>query len=90
MYVYAKSPREQLLKNNHKHLSIPKVFSKNKDTPKNTGFPQETISFPRPKLNSFLFYDPYDNIHHMDHTHENTHIIYTQSQDIENNEVEKE
>ena len=50
----------------------------NKNTFKNTGPPQATIDHPRPKNNSAQFYDPYDHIHHMKHTHENTHHIDTQ------------
>ena len=33
--------------------------------------------------------NPYDHIHHMEHTHEETHIIDTKEQDMENNEVEQ-
>ena len=32
LYIHAKSPREQLLQNNHKYGSRPKDFNKNKDT----------------------------------------------------------
>ena len=39
LYIHAKAPRYQLFQNNHKHLSIPKEFNKNKDTSKNTGSP---------------------------------------------------
>ena len=55
---------------------------------KKTCLPQSTIPLPRPKVSSVQFYDLYDHIHHMEHTHEDTHPIDTQEQDIENNEVE--
>ena len=45
---------------------------------KNTVPPQEKISHPRPKVNSVSFDDPYDHIHHMEHYHENTHLIDAQ------------
>ena len=45
---------------------------------------------PRPKVKSVRFDDPYDHICHVEHTHEDTHLIYTQEQDMENNEVEKD
>ena len=45
---------------------------------KKTGPPQATIATPRSKFNSVLFYDPYDHIQHMEHTHEDTQLIDTQ------------
>ena len=36
-----------------------------------------------------LFDDPYYHIHHMEHTHEDTHRIDTKEQYMENNEVEQ-
>ena len=41
-------------------------------------------------MNSFRFDDPYNHIYHMEHTHENTHLIYTQEQYMENNEVKQD
>ena len=32
LYIHAKSPIEKILQNNHKHVSRPKDFNKNKDT----------------------------------------------------------
>ena len=90
LYIHAKAPREQLLRKNQKHGLSPKQLNKNKDTSKNTGPPQATIDRPRPKVNSFRFDDPYDHIHHMDHNHEKTHLIDTQEQDMENNEIEQD
>ena len=80
--MHEKSPREQLLQNNHKHGSRPKEFNKNKDKSNNTGPLQYKISRPHPKMNSVRFDDPYDHIHHMEHTHEDTHRIDTQEQDM--------
>ena len=39
-------------------------------------------------MKSVRFDDLYDHIHHMEHTHEDTHLIGTQEQYMENNEVE--
>ena len=55
---------------------------KTKIHPKNIGPPQATISCPHPKVKSVRFEDPYGNIHHMEHTHEYTHLIDTQEQYI--------
>ena len=41
-------------------------------------------------MNSVFFDDPYEHIQHMENIHEDNHLIYTQEQDMENNEVEKE
>ena len=76
--IHKNSPREQTLQNNHKPGSRLKEFNKNKDTSKNTGPPQATISRPFPKVNSVHFYDPYGHINHMENTHEDTHLIDTQ------------
>ena len=78
LYIHAKAPREQLLQKNYKHGLRPKDFNKNKDTPKITGSLQQTIPRTRPKINSVRFEDPYDYIYHMDHNHENNHLIDTQ------------
>ena len=90
LYIHAKVHREQLLQNNHKHGSRTKYFNKNKDTLKNTGSPQENISCHSTKVISVQFDYPYDHIHHMDHNHEDTHIIDTQYQDMENNEAKQD
>ena len=89
LYIHAKAPREQLLQNNQKHGSRPKDSNKNKYKSKNTGPPQVTIACPRLKVNPVQFYETNDHIHHMEHTHENTHLLDTQEQDMENNEAEK-
>ena len=65
VYIHEKTPREQLLQNNHKHGSQPKDFNKNKDTSKNTCPPQATIACPFPKVNPDRFEDPYDHNNHM-------------------------
>ena len=57
---------------------------------KNTGPHQATIARSHIKVNSILFDDPYDHNHHMEHTHENTHLIDTQEQDMENNDFEQD
>ena len=75
LYIHAKAPREQLLQNNHKHWSSPKYFNKKIYTYKNIGIPEATIFWHIPKINSVQFDDPYDHIHRMEHTHENTHLI---------------
>ena len=41
-------------------------------------------------MNSVWFDDPYDHIHHTEHTHEYTHLVDTQEQDMENNGVEQD
>ena len=89
-YIHAKSPREQLLHNNHKHGSSTKDFNKYKYKYKNTGPTQSTIPFPHPKPNSVRYEDPYDHIHHMGHNHENSHPIDTKEQHMKNNEVEQD
>ena len=81
-YIHAKAPREQLLKKNHKHGSQTKDFNKNKYTSQNTGLTQDIISLTCPKVNSVCFDEPYDHIHHMENTHEDTHLIGTQEQDM--------
>ena len=53
----------------------------------NTGLPWETIPLHRPKANSVRFENPYDHIHHINNNHENTHLLYTQEQYMENNEI---
>ena len=35
-----------------------------------------------PKANSFRFDDPYEHIHHMENTHEDTYLIDAQEQDM--------
>ena len=89
MYIHAKAPRGQLLQNNHKHGSRTKDFNKAKINTKK-GPPQDTIARPRLKLNPARFGDPYDHVHHMEHTHEDNHLIDTQEQDMENNKFEEE
>ena len=59
-----------------------KLLQQKKDKPKNIGPPQATIARPCPKVKPVRFDDPYDHIHHMDHNHENTHLIDTQEQDM--------
>ena len=80
--MHEKSPREQQLQNNHKHGSRPKEFNRNKDKSNNTRPLQYKISLSRPKINSVRFDDPYEHIHHMENTHEYTHLIDTQEQDM--------
>ena len=41
-------------------------------------------------MNSVQFDDPYDHIHRMEYTHENTHLIDTQEHKMENNEVKQD
>ena len=88
-YIHKKAPIEQILQKNHKHGSRPNDLNKNKDTSENTGPPQATITSPCPKVITVQCDDPYDRIRHMEHTHENNHLIDTQEQDMENDEVEK-
>ena len=83
LYIHTKAHREKLLQNNHKHGSSSKDFNKNKDTSKNAGPRQATITCPRLKSNSVRFEDPYDHIHHMNNHHENNHLLDPQEQDIE-------
>ena len=52
LYIHAKSPREQLLQNNHKHGSMSNNLNKNKVTSKSTGPTTAIIAFTSPKLNS--------------------------------------
>ena len=75
------SAREKLLENNHKNVSRPKDFNKNTDK-SNTDPPRATIARHRPKVNSVCFEDPYNHINPMENTHEDTHLIDTQEQDI--------
>ena len=89
-YIHAKLLREKLLQNNHKHVSWPKYFNKNIYKYKNTGPPQDTIACPRPKVKSVCFDESYDHINPMENTHEDTHLIDTQEQYMEDTEVEQE
>ena len=41
-------------------------------------------------MKSVRLEDPYDQTFHMDNTHEETHIIGTKEQNIEDSEVEQE
>ena len=77
-YIKKKSPREQLLQNNHEDGSRPKEFNKNTDTSNNTGSPQDTIFRSCPRMNSDRFGDPYEHIKPTYNTHEDTHHISTQ------------
>ena len=77
LYINAKAPIEQLLQNTHKHVSRLNDFNKSKDTSKNTVPTQDIISRPCPKVTSVRFDEPYDHIHHMEHTNEENHIIDT-------------
>ena len=88
-YIHSETTREQPLQNNHRLGSRPKEFYKSKDTSKNICPSQATIACHHPKVNSVRFDDPYDNIHHMKYTHEDTPLIDTQEQDMEKNEFEK-
>ena len=90
LYIHEKESIEQLLQNNHKNVSRPKEFNETKYTSKNTDPCQETNPRPLPRANLVWFQDPYDHIHHMDHNHENNHLIDTQEQDMENNEIEQD
>ena len=72
---------EQLLQNNYKNGSRPKEFNKNTDT-SNTAPTQDTIALHQPRVNSVRFGDPYDHTKPMENTHEDTHLIDTQEQDI--------
>ena len=45
---------------------------------KNTVSTQAKIALPNPKLNPVQFDDPYDHIHHIEHTHKYNHLIDTQ------------
>ena len=78
LYIHSKAPIEQIPQNNHKHVSQPKYFNKNKDTSKNTGPPQATIYRPHQKVKAVCFDDPYDHINPMENTHEDNHLIDTQ------------
>ena len=89
LYIHTKASREKLLQKNHKHGSSPKDFNKIKYISKNTGSPQAKISCPLPKVISVWFDDPYNHIHHTEHTHENNHPIDTQEPNMENNEVKQ-
>ena len=40
-------------------------------------------------MKSVQFNDPYEHIHHMEHNHENTHLIGKQEKDMEINEAEQ-
>ena len=84
-YIHTKAPIKQLLQNNRKYGSRPKDFNKNKDTSKNIDPYQAKISRTRPKVNSFRFDDPYEHIHHMKNTYEDTHLIDAQEQEMEYN-----
>ena len=84
------SSREKLFQNNHKHGSQPKYFNSKKYTSNNTGPPQATIARPSSNVNSLQFQDPCDHINPMYNIHEDTDIIDTQEQDIEDSEVEQE
>ena len=55
-----------------------------------TGPPQDTIDMPCQNLKPFRFKHLYDHIKPMENTHEYTHIIDTQEQDIKDTEVEQE
>ena len=66
-----------------KNVSQPNYFNKNIDTSNNTAPQQAIISLHIPKVNSFLFEDPYDHINPMENTHEDTHLINTTEQYIE-------
>ena len=55
-----------------------KVFQYKNIYIKKTGPTQATISRPRTKVNSVQFDDPYDHIHHMEHTREYNHSFDTQ------------
>ena len=90
LYIHKKSPREQIPQNNHKRVSLPKDYNKNKDTSNNIGPPQDTISRTCPKVNLERFEYPYYHINPMDNTHEDNHLIGTQEQYIEDADVEKE
>ena len=90
LYIHVKLPREKTLKKNHKYGSWPKDFNKNKYTSKKSGPPQATITRPLSKAKPVRFEDPYDHIHHMENHNENTHLIDTQEQDMENSDVEQD
>ena len=89
MFIQKKSAREQLLQNNHKNGSQPKDFNKNTDTP-NAYTPQDTIARHRPKVDSVHFEYSFEHINPIYNTHEDTHIINTQEQKMEDYEVEQE
>ena len=82
LYIHVKAPIEQLLRKNHKHVSIQKDFNKNNDTSKNICPLQAKIACPCPKLKSVRFDDSCDRIHNMDHNLENNNLIDTQEQDM--------
>ena len=81
LFIKKESIRKQLLQNNHKNWSQSKDFNKNTDI-SNTATPQDTFYRKKPKVNSVRFEDPYDHINPTENTHENTHIIDTQEQNI--------
>ena len=54
-----------------------KIKIKNKHQ-KTQDSPQANFSRHCTEVNSVQFDDPYENLHHMEHTHEDTHLIDTQ------------
>ena len=83
------SSRKQLLQNNDKNGSQHKDFNKNHETP-NTDPPQATIALHHLKVNSVRFKYLYGHIKPRDDTHEATHLIDTQEQNIEDADVKQE
>ena len=63
--------------------------SKNTNT-SNTAPTQSKIDHHRPTVKSVLFEHPYNHINPMDNTHEGTHLIDKQEQNIDNAEVKHE
>ena len=53
-----------------------------KNIPNNTDTTQDTITQSCPKVNSVRFEDLYEHINPMENSHEYTHIIDTQEQEI--------
>ena len=89
-YIHAKAPREKLLQNNQNMDHNQRTLMKYIYMSKNRVPPQDKMSRPHPNVNSVCFDDPYDYIHHIENTHEDTHLIDTQEQYMENNEVEQD
>ena len=82
LFINKKSSREELFQNNHQNGSQSKDFNKNTDT-SNTASPLSTISRHRPRVNPVRFEGPYNHINPMENIHEDTHLIDTQKQNIE-------
>ena len=69
-----KSAKEQIIKNNHKNVSISNYCNMNIDT-LISGPPESTFVCHIPKVNSVRFEDPYDHINPMCNNNYTNHIV---------------